>query len=94
VRFEQGRILAYDKMARHPDMHHIDYGLSVFRAEAFGGYAKDQPLDLAMVMQDLLARDQLAGYEVASRFYEIGSPAGLAALETLLSQENKNAGAP
>ena len=32
---------------------------------------------VASVDQDLLAEEELAGYEVFQRFYEIGSPAGL-----------------
>jgi len=32
---------------------------------------------------------QLTGYEVPERFYEIGSPAGLAELEKLLSYPHK-----
>jgi prepilin-type processing-associated H-X9-DG protein len=77
VLFADGRILRYDKRAPTPGMQHIDYGLGALRAEAFAGYPEDQPLDLATVYQDLLARGQLAGFEVAQRFYEIGSPAGL-----------------
>jgi N-acetyl-alpha-D-muramate 1-phosphate uridylyltransferase len=40
---------------------------------------------LAEVMQRLLARSELAGFEVGERFYEIGSSAGLAELNLLLS---------
>jgi len=36
-------------------------------------------------MGRLVREKHLAGYEVSERFYEIGSPAGLAELETLLS---------
>jgi hypothetical protein len=36
-------------------------------------------------MSRLVAEKQLAGFEVPERFYEIGSHAGLAELETLLS---------
>ena len=38
----------------------------------------DQPFDLAEVMGKLVREKQLAGYEVRERFYEMGSPAGLA----------------
>ena len=55
--------------------------------EALAGYPADQRLDLAVVYQDLLARDQLAGYEVAERFYEIGSSAGLEETRALLAKE-------
>jgi len=68
-------------------MKHIDYGLGVFRASAFTGYAGDEALDLATVYQDLLARNDLAGFEVPTRFHEIGSPAGLEELRGYLAGE-------
>jgi NDP-sugar pyrophosphorylase family protein len=85
VVFQDGRIVVYDKKNHPPEMRHIDYGLSLFKASVFDAYAADQPFDLAGVMGRLVREQQLAGYEVAERFYEIGSPAGLAELETLLS---------
>ncbi len=85
VIFREGEILVYDKKARLPEMKHIDYGLSLFRAAAFDAWPEDQPFDLADVMQNLLARGQLAAFEVRQRFYEIGSPAGLAELEAFLA---------
>jgi MurNAc alpha-1-phosphate uridylyltransferase len=78
VLFAGGRIVSYDKSSRTPDMHHIDYGLGAFRIEAFDGYRTEEAFDLADVYQRLLAADRLAGYEVPGRFYEIGSPSGLA----------------
>jgi NDP-sugar pyrophosphorylase family protein len=77
VLFSSGRIVRYDKRNRTPDMKHIDYGLGALQARALRAYATDQVLDLAAVYQDLLSRDQLAGFEVTQRFYEIGSPSGL-----------------
>ncbi len=41
-------------------------------------------LDLAVVYQRLIARDELAGYEVRERFYEIGSLEGLEELRAKL----------
>jgi NDP-sugar pyrophosphorylase family protein len=84
VRFSRGEIEAYDKKAKLPDMRHIDYGLGVFRAEAFNGFPRKEPLDLAEVQSSLLARGQLAGFEVSTRFYEIGSHEGLEELDRLL----------
>ena len=77
VIFKNGRIQRYDKKNFVPEMKHIDYGLGVLQASALERYPADRVLDLAIVYQDLLAQDQLAGYEVSQRFYEIGSPAGL-----------------
>ena len=84
VVFADGEIKVYDKKARLPEMRHIDYGLSLFKAAAFDGYSAEQPFDLAEVMGKLVREKQLAGYEVKERFYEIGSPVGLEELETLL----------
>ncbi len=69
-------------------MRHIDYGLSLFQAAAFDSYVRDEPFDLAEVMGKLVREKQLAGYEVRERFYEIGSPAGLAELESLLQSKS------
>ncbi len=84
VWFREGSIAAYDKKDKLPQMRHIDYGLGAFRAAAFDGFPRDSPVDLADVQKALLARGQLAGYEVATRFYEIGSHAGLRELDELL----------
>jgi NDP-sugar pyrophosphorylase family protein len=66
--------------------------LSIFHADVFDRYPPDKPFDLADVMRDLVAKKQLAGYEVKERFYEIGSPAGLAELDQLLSSKGSPAG--
>lgn len=87
VLFADGEIKVYDKKVRLPDMRHIDYGLSLFKAAAFEGYSSDQAFDLAEVMGKLLREKQLAGYEVTERFFEIGSPSGLAELDELLRRK-------
>jgi NDP-sugar pyrophosphorylase family protein len=87
VVFGGGEIKIYDKKNKVPEMRHIDYGLSMFKASVFDLYSADQVFDLAEVMGRLVREKQLAGYEVHERFYEIGSPAGLAELETLLTSK-------
>lgn len=86
VWFQDGKILRYDKTARLPEMRHIDYGLSLFKPDAFRDILPDQKIDLADIMQDLLAKGQLTGFEVHKRFYEIGSHTGLAELSKLLAK--------
>lgn len=86
VVFREGEIAVYDKKLKLPEMRHIDYGLSLFRADVFANYTADEKFDLADVMTKLVSEKQLAGYEVPERFYEIGSHAGLAELESLLSK--------
>lgn len=77
VLFTDGRIVCYDKQSRTPDMRHIDYGLGVFGKGAFAGRGEDEAFDLAAVYQHLLEKGDLAGFEVPTRFYEVGSPSGL-----------------
>jgi NDP-sugar pyrophosphorylase family protein len=84
VEFAGGRLLRYDKKNKTPAMHHIDYGLGVFRAAAFDGFPRDAVVDLAAVQTQLCQQGQLAGYEMKERFYEIGSHEGLAELDALL----------
>ena len=86
VLFEHGRIVRYDKMLATPEMRHIDYGLAVLTAEPLSTYPADTRFDLSSVYQDLVAQGQLAGLEIAERFFEIGSPEGLRDTETLLAQ--------
>jgi len=86
VEFSSGRILRYDKVSRSPGMRHIDYGLGAFHASVFQSLPDDQPIDLAAVYQELLQRDQLAGFEVRERFYEIGSVAGIEELRKHLAR--------
>ena len=80
VDFDGETILVYNKRHSTPAMRYIDYGLGALRSHALGGEA-----DLATVYERLVAAGQLAGYEVSERFYEIGSLAGLADAEQLLS---------
>jgi NDP-sugar pyrophosphorylase family protein len=87
VVFADGEIKVYDKKKKLPEMQHIDYGLSLFKAGVFDGYAADQTFDLAEVMGKLVNEKQLAGFEVKQRFFEVGSHAGLAELESLLKSK-------
>lgn len=84
VWFEDGRIRLYSKKEKLPQMRYVDYGLGVFRADAFAACPRGAFVDLAAVQSDLSREDRLAGYEMKERFYEIGSPGGLNELDRLL----------
>lgn len=88
VTFDGRDIRCYDKKIRTAEMEHIDYGLGVLRAEALMDWPEAEPFDLADVYQDLIRKDQLAGFEVTQRFYEAGSKEGLAELDLLLCEPN------
>ncbi len=90
VELRDSRIVCYDKVNRTPEMRYIDWGLGMLRAQAFSGYPAGQPFDLSALYQDLLARHELAAFEVKQRFFEIGSPEGLAETsEYLLKKASK-----
>ena len=84
VEFENGTILRYSKTHRTERMRYIDYGLGIFRNQAFR--SRDTVKDLAKVYEQLLNEDQLAAVEVPGRFYEIGSFTGIQQIEEYLGQ--------
>jgi NDP-sugar pyrophosphorylase family protein len=101
VIYKDGRIVRYDKTvpgnnvdnadsADNAAMQYIDYGLGILTPDALAPWARvDTPFDLSLVYQRLIERDALAGFEVAERFYEIGSIAGLEETQALLSQGSR-----
>lgn len=86
VVFRDGTILVYNKRAPPGAAEHIDYGLGVLSREAIPGDAGDGAYDLADLYHRLARDGRLAGYEVAKRFYEIGSFEGLRDTETYFLQ--------
>lgn len=91
VSFEDCFIRSYNKKQQTSDMHYIDYGLAVLNPEALSGWRDNKAFDLADVYRDLIARNELAGHEVKQRFYEIGSPEGLAELDAVLRNHQLSA---
>jgi N-acetyl-alpha-D-muramate 1-phosphate uridylyltransferase len=85
--FEDGQVTMYDKRIEGRDirMQWIDYGLSVLRRDVVESIPTDAAVcDLGDVYRELSLRGDLAGFEVATRFFEVGSPEGVAALESHL----------
>jgi len=90
VEFRDGAILGYDKLHPSPAMTHIDYGLEAVDASVLA--LCPQPVfDLAHLFSALVAHSQLAGFEAAHRFYEIGSPAGLRQTEAAIAASSSAA---
>jgi NDP-sugar pyrophosphorylase family protein len=84
VWFENGRILLYDKRERLRQMQHIDWGLTMIQSEALAARPPGEPFDLGDLYSELSRAGSLAGYEVTTRFYEIGSADGLRETDALL----------
>jgi NDP-sugar pyrophosphorylase family protein len=88
ARLLDGYVVHYEKGLADPagaGMQHVDYGFSIIDRDAVMPLiAPAAVVDLASVYKTLSAARRLRGFEVAERFYEIGSPEGLAELEALL----------
>jgi N-acetyl-alpha-D-muramate 1-phosphate uridylyltransferase len=82
--FDGQRVVRYDKREPDPEaagMHYIDYGLSILRTDSVRDrLPPGTRSDLADMLSSLSLEGRLAGYEAHQRFFEIGSPAGLADL--------------
>ncbi len=91
VWFQDAAIKSYNKRERTPEMQHIDYGLGILDSTALAAWPDGKAFDLAHVYRDLVSRNELAGFEVEHRFYEIGSPEGLAELDAILRSQQLSA---
>ncbi len=89
VWLEDRRILAYSKKEPRPQMRHIDYGLSAYRAECVAGY---EGSDLSDLQSNLAEQGLLCGFEVTVPYHEIGSPRGLQALEDYFHRQQSGRG--
>lgn len=90
VIFDGGRVVRYAKNLpeRPDDMRFIDYGLMALRREVIADRVLPATVtDLAPICTTLAEQGELAGLEVAQRFYEIGSVEGRADLEHFLSDQ-------
>ena len=77
----------YDKRAATSDMRHIDYGVALLRRAALARIPPNAFYDLADLYRDLVDEGLMVGYEVTERFYEIGSPEGLAETRAWFAQQ-------
>lgn len=95
VIYGEDRVQLYDKHHRTrpaADFGYIDYGLlGLTRAVVEAEVPAAGKADLADLLHGLSVRGALAGLEVRERFYEIGSPAGLADFEAWLKSRAEGA---
>jgi NDP-sugar pyrophosphorylase family protein len=84
VEFVNGSLVRYSKQQRTPEMRHIDYGLSLFSAEAFQNWEDILAFDLSQLQEQLTEQGKMAACEVHERFYEIGTTSALRATEEFL----------
>jgi N-acetyl-alpha-D-muramate 1-phosphate uridylyltransferase len=80
VRVAHGRVDLYEKHGAYgvQGLTHIDYGLSALHRSVVEALPAGAIVDLADVYHRLSVEGKLAAYPAEHRFYEIGSPQGLA----------------
>jgi len=82
-------VTRYEKGLAHPppEMQFVDYGLSVLQASVVLETLSPGPAsDLSDAFATLSRSGRLAGFEASERFFEVGTPSGLADLERRLGR--------
>jgi NDP-sugar pyrophosphorylase family protein len=79
-------VVRYEK--KRPDLKfsHIDYGAIALRRDVIARLPAGEPHDLAKIQADLASRRLLRAVVACDRFFEIGSPEGLTALDLWLAE--------
>ncbi len=74
---EENLVKRYSKKEKTRGMVHIDYGVNLFRKEVLDLIPANEFHSLEDLFPRLIDSGQLLAYEIAERFYEIGSTQGL-----------------
>jgi NDP-sugar pyrophosphorylase family protein len=88
VVYRDGMVVRYDKSSPSAEMRWIDYGLGGLTSSALDR-APESERDLAKLYERLASSGELAGFAATDRFYEIGTPQGLAETEQFLARLNR-----
>ena len=83
---EGNLVKRYSKKEKTEEMVYIEYGVDLFRKEVFKLIPEKQPYSLEKLFPKLIDQEELIAYEVKERFYQIGSPEGLAEFKEYISQ--------
>lgn len=87
IEMADGKILDYDKNQKSNKLKYIDYGLGILSKDAFNDFKEKEVFDLEEVYRNLLKKNELSGFEVKERFYEIGSFSGLSETEKFIKNK-------
>ena len=90
-----GLVTRYDKTAAaDPDLEYVEAGVSCFRREVLDLLPKTVPVSFEQcVFPRLIERRQLAALPTSQRFYDIGTPERLRAIEEYLRAPSERAAA-
>ena len=89
VHLMDGVVTLYQKGSS--DLPFVDYGMTALRQSLVRDRVPPQiPYEMEQAYHELSVDGLLAGLEVTERFYEIGSPAGLADFEAWIRSEDRS----
>jgi NDP-sugar pyrophosphorylase family protein len=77
-------VARYEKGQTDPAFDHIDYGATALRREVIAALPLGEPRGLDAIQRDLARQKRLRACVARERFFEIGSPEGLAELDRSL----------
>lgn len=80
------RVLRYEKGGTDAKLDHIDYGAIALRRDVIASLPLGEPAGLEKIQHDLAAQKLLRACVARERFFEIGSPEGLATLDAFLAE--------
>lgn len=78
------RVTCYAKGTADPRFDHIDYGATALRREVIAALPAGKRIGLDEIQRELAAAGRLRSVVARDRFFEIGSPGGLAELDHYL----------
>ena len=89
VSFNGDHSILYSKKKNDETLTHIDYGFSVMNKRALLRIPDDNFYDLSNLWESLSRDNELDGYRVNKRFYEIGSREGIVDFQNFLKREKQ-----
>jgi NDP-sugar pyrophosphorylase family protein len=85
---DDGMVVRYDKQCES-GLEYIDYGLNVFQKQVLKFVPQSEYYPLGEVFCKLIEMRELVAFEVEKRFYEIGSPGGLAEFQKFIAGKRR-----
>jgi MurNAc alpha-1-phosphate uridylyltransferase len=74
-------VARYEKDAKDPGFDHVDYGATALRRDVIAAIPAGKVYGLDTIQRDLASKHRLRALVARERFFEIGSPDGLADLD-------------
>lgn len=86
VEKKKSNFIIYSKKNKNKNYQYIDYGVSYLNQDIFKNLKQGKKFDLSILLQKISKNNQLKGYLVKKRFYEIGSYNGISQLKKFLKK--------